>query len=317
MFRQPHHGKARLAATAWLGVLLAALAVPALNAFAADEPAEATDAAAQSGELDFGADVVPDKFRNAKVQQNLDAKIPLGLTFTDHNGQQVELARYFNNDKPVVMALMYYRCPMLCGEVLNTMFNNLKQIGWTPGEQYEVVVISFDHREGTRLAKINQKGYAANFGRPGAGKGFHFHTSDKQPVRELADVLGFPYQFDEESGQFSHPAAVFVLTPEGRISKYLTGLTYKPRTMRLSMVEASNGRIGSFVDQAILLCSHYDDRRGYVASAVKIMNLSAPAVALGIVVAVVLVIRKARRARLAQWADADVDDANNEATSRG
>lgn len=310
MIRQQHDDKARLASVAWLGVIAAAALIAAPPARAADEApaapsaAEADDSAPRGG-TDFGRDAVPDKFRNAKVRQNLDAQVPLDLTFTDHNGEQVKLSKYFNDDKPVVMALMYYRCPMLCGEVLNTMFDNLKQIGWAPGEQYEAVVISFDHREGTRLAKTNQQGYAANFGRPGAGRGFHFHTSNKQNVRELADVLGFPYQYDEESGQYSHPASIFVLTPEGRISKYHTGLMYKPRTLRLSMVEASNGRVGSLVDQAILLCSHYDDSNGYVASAVKVMNLSAPVLAVAIGVTLLLVIRKARRARAAQWAAAD------------
>lgn len=290
-----------LALAAAVGAMLLAVATPAAGA---DESAD--DARAPS----FGQDALPEKFRYAKVQQNLDAKIPLELTFTDHHGEPVELAKYFNNDKPVVLALMYYKCPMLCGEVLNVMFDNLRQIGWTPGEQYEVVVISFDHREDTRLAKINQQGYAANFGRPNAGRGFHFHTSDKQTVRKLADVLGFPYHYDERSGQYSHPASVFVLTPEGRISKYLTGLTYTPRTLRLSMVEASDGKVGSLADQVILLCSHYDDASGYVASAMKIMNLSAPVLGIGMVVGLYLVIRKARRARADQWAAAETQESN-------
>jgi len=317
MVRHPHNDKARLASAARLGTIVAIALVAALPARAAEESAADAGGPAAQGEVDFGRDAVPEKFRNAKVQQNLDAQVPLDLTFTDHNGERVKLGKYFNDGKPVVMALMYYRCPMLCGEVLNTMFNNLKRIGWTPGEQYEVVVISFDHREGARLAKTSQRGYAANFGRPGAGRGFHFHTSDKRSVRRLADVLGFPYQYDEASGQYSHPASIFVLTPEGRISKYHTGLTYKPRTLRLSMVEASNGRVGSLVDQAILLCSHYDGRRGYVASAVKIMNLSAPVLALAIGATVVVVIRKARRARAAQWAAAGHDADDGAGRNRG
>lgn len=286
-----HRAAAMPAVAALLALLVAGVPAPAQPA-SADEPTGLGDGA------------IPDKFRNAAVQQNLDAKLPLDLTFTDHHGEKVKLGKYFNNGKPVVMAMMYYKCPMLCGLVLNTMFDNLKEIAWTPGEQYEALVISFDHREDTRLARTNQQGYAANFGRPGAGKGFHFHTSDKANARRLADVLGFPYQYDEASGQYSHPSAVFVITPDGRISKYLTGLMYKPRTLRLAMVEASDGKVGSLADQVLLLCSHYDDSAGYVASAVKIMNLSAPVAGVMIVVTLVVVIRKARRARAAQWATA-------------
>lgn len=299
MFPLRHRGNPLPTLALALSFALGAVALSLSPAAAQSDPAPEPQA---DDKPSFGQDALPDKFRNARVEQNLDAELPLELTFTDHHGEQVKLGKYFNNGKPVVLALMYYKCPMLCGEVLNTMFDNLRQIAWTPGEQYDVVVISFNPREDTRLARTNQEGYAANFGRPGAGRGFHFHTSNEQNVRELADVIGFPYQYDEKSGQYSHPPAVFVITPDGRISKYLTGLMYTPRTLRLSMVEASDGKVGSLADQVLLLCSHYDDSAGYVASAVKIMNLSAPVLGLGMVVAVFLVIRKARRARAAQWA---------------
>ena len=267
-------------------------------------------AAAQSvDETTESLDNIRPQFEELQVTENRGATLPLDAAFTDEAGNAVTLGDYFNGEKPVLLAFVYYRCPMLCTLVLNGMNTAIQDIAWNPGDEYEIVVISFDHTETPKLAELKKRAYVADFDRPGAERGFHFLVGAESEVRRVSDTLGFPFRWSDESEQFEHPSAIFVLTPDGQISKYLYGVYYEPKTVRLSLVEASNRKIGSVGDRILLLCSHYDSTTGkYTASVMKIVNLTAPRAGAAVLCLVFLAIRRRKRA-MQQAATETVDNA--------
>jgi len=249
------------------------------------------------------ADVLPEQFRDVGIDERLDQPLPLDATFTDSEGKQVRLGDYFQTGKPALLALVYYRCPMLCTLVVNGMMDAARQIDWTPGNgpdnQYQMLVISFDAAETPELAARKKRVYVDAFGRVGAAGGMHFLVGSKQSVDRLTQAVGFKYKWDEKNGQFVHAAAIYAVTPAGHLSKYLFGVRYDPTTVRLALVEASSGKIGTISDKIWLMCSHYNPKEGtYAASAVKIMNLSAPGAAAAILVILGLVMHNRRKKRL-------------------
>jgi len=259
-----------------------------------------TAAAQTANDAVKSMDNVREKFTPLQIEEHRGETLPLEARFTDERGNEVTLGDYFNGEKPVLLAFVYYRCPMLCTLVLNGMNAAIKDIAWTPGEEYEVVVISFDHTETPQLAEVKKRAYVGDFGRPGTADGFHFLVGEQEHVRRAAEAVGFPYRWSDESEQFEHPSAIFVITPDGQISQYLYGVMYEPKTVRLSMVEASNRRIGSVGDRILLLCSHYDSSTGqYTASVMKIVNLSAPGLGAAILAMVFIVVWKRRREQAA------------------
>jgi protein SCO1 len=208
------------------------------------------------------------------ITAKLDAEIPLGLEFTDEDGTPVRLRDYFEKGRPVILTLNYYRCPMLCTLVLNGLVAGLRDVELEAGEDYQVVTVTIDPREKPELAKAKKASYLESFRRPFPANAWHFLTGGAEPIRMLAAAAGFGYRYVEADDQFAHPAAIYVLTPEGRISRVLTGVAFEPKTLRLALVEASSGKVGSAIDQFILYCYHYDAERGhYAPAAVKIMRL--------------------------------------------
>ena len=203
----------------------------------------------------------PVKFSDVRFDQRLDQQVPLDLNFRDESGQSVRLADYFGK-KPVVLSLVYYECPMLCTQVLNGQVTSLEQISFNVGEQFNVVTVSFNPRETPALAAAKKDMYLSKYGRPGAEQGWHFLTGDPKAIAALADSVGFHYVYDALLNQYAHASGIMVLTPEGRISRYFYGIEYPPRDLRLGLVEASAGKIGSPVDQIMLLCYHYDPATG-------------------------------------------------------
>jgi len=198
---------------------------------------------------------------DVSVEQHLDAQVPLDLKFRDESGQPLKLGDCFGN-KPVVLMLVYYKCPMLCTQVLNGFLKSSQAMQLVIGEDYDVVTVSFDPRETHELAAAKKAQYVKKYRRPGADQGWHFLTGDQAPVEKLAQTVGFRYHFDAASDQFAHASALIVLTPDGRISQYFYGIEYPPGDLRLALVESSAGRIGSPVDQFLLLCYHYDPTTG-------------------------------------------------------
>lgn len=196
--------------------------------------------------------------------QKLDSQVPLDLTFKNETGASESLAAYMprNGKKPVVVLLVYYECPMLCTQVLNGFVRALKPLGLKPGDDFEIVTVSINHRETPELAARKKANYLELLGRPEAGKGWHFLTGDEASIAKLADAVGFRFMWDPDIEQYAHPGGLVVLTPEGRVSRYFFDVEFSPRDLRLSLVEASREEIGSLTDRVLLLCYHYDPTTG-------------------------------------------------------
>lgn len=242
-----------------------------------------------------------------KVTEHLGDKLPLDLAFTDSTGKAVKLGDYFDGERPVVLAMIYYRCPMLCGLVLNGMTEAFKQMKMTIGEEYQVVVISFDPLETAELAAQNKRGYLAEYGRDTktVAAGWHFLVGEEKNIKQLAETIGFGYVWEPKTKQYVHKAAIQIVTPDGVLSRYLYNVQYDPKTVRLSLVEASDGKIGSTIDQFVLSCFHYDPETGeYTAQAMAIVRLSGigTLILIGIVIGLWVVIGKKRRGRSASRA---------------
>ncbi len=229
------------------------------------------------------------------IEQRLDNQIPLDLAFRDESGREVRLGEYFKGDKPVVLTLVYYECPMLCNQVLNGVVGTLGAMTFTPGKEFEVVTVSFDPREGPELAAKKKETYLKRYRRENAGVGWHFLTGDKASIDALSESVGFRYVWDEESKQFAHASAIMVATPRGRLSHYFYGIEYSPKDLRLALVEASEGKIGSPVDALILYCYHYDPATGRFAPVMAVLRVAGVLTVLGLAALVYYLTRRARR----------------------
>lgn len=205
---------------------------------------------------------VPGALKGVGIDQHLDEELPLDATFKDEAGRSVPLSTYFHDGKPVVLALVYYRCPMLCTEILNGLDAALKTITLDPGRDFEVVSVSFDPKDTPEIAAAKRQSYLRRYNRPNTANGWHFLTGDEQNIKALTDAVGFHYSYDPKSDQFAHASAVYVITPQGRISKYFYGVEYSGRDLRLGLVEASHNKIGTAADQILLFCFHYDPATG-------------------------------------------------------
>lgn len=215
------------------------------------------------------------------VEEHLDARLPLELEFVDEAGRTVRLADYFDGARPVILTLNYYRCPMLCGLQLNGVVAGLEEMDWTPGVEFEMVTVSIDPLETPELAQAKKENYLKRYQRPAAARGWHFLTGRQDNIERLAETVGFGYTYDVASGQYAHAAAIFVITPDGRIARYLYGIEYPPKSLKLALMEASEGKIGSAFDQLIMYCFHYDPAsRRYAPVAMNIMRVGGGATAL-------------------------------------
>lgn len=210
----------------------------------------------------------PAAIRSVGIDQKLNDPIPLDLTFHDESGEPVRLKQFFSAQKPVLLSLVYFRCPMLCNLVLNGQASAMKHIGLEAGKDYEAVTISFDPNEKPDLAASKKATYIEKLGQSSAVQGWHFLTGDEQNIRALADAVGFRYAWDENTKQWAHGSAIMVATPDGRLSRYLFGINYPSRDLRLSLVDASDWKIGTRTDQILLLCYHYDPKLGKYTFAV-------------------------------------------------
>jgi protein SCO1 len=214
---------------------------------------------------------LPGALQGVGIDQKLDRQIPLDLVFRDEAGRQVPLSTFFHAGKPVLLAPVYYRCPMLCTQILNGVASSLKAVSLDPGRDFEIVAFSFDPRDTPETAAAKKQVYLKRFGRAGTANGWHLLTGDEANIEALTGALGYHYKFDTASGQFAHASGIMLLTPDGRISRYFYGVEYAPRDVRLGLVEASRNQIGSPVDQVLLFCFHYDPATGKYGAVV--MNL--------------------------------------------
>lgn len=204
---------------------------------------------------------LPPLLRDVGFEQRLGESIPLDLVFRDEAGQTVRLGDYFGT-RPVILTMAYYNCPMLCGLVLDGLAQSLRGLRFNLGEQFVVVTVSFDPREIPAHATAKKDQSLRSYARPGAAEGWHFLTGEETSIRQLTQAVGFRYAYDAENRQFAHAAGLVVLTPQGEIARYLYGIEFAPKDVRLALVEASAGQIGSPVDQLLLFCSRYDPTTG-------------------------------------------------------
>ena len=216
---------------------------------------------------------MPVPLQKVRFDQKLDAALPLDATFRDEDGQTVNLGRYFGQ-RPVVLAFVYYECPMLCTQILNGLVSGLGVLDQTAGKEFDVVAISFDARETPVMASAKKATYLDRYKRPGAERGWHFLTGDDANIRRVTDAAGFQFAWDEQTQQFAHASGVVVATPDGRVARYLFGIEYPPRDLKFALMESSEGRIGSVVDQVLLYCYHYEPTTGgYSLAAMNAVRL--------------------------------------------
>lgn len=196
------------------------------------------------------------------IDQHLGDQLPLDLELRDEKGEAVKLGKFFYQEKPVVLMLVYYRCPMLCTQVLNGFLKSSQAVKYTIGRDYDVVTVSFDPRETAELAADKKAAYVRAYRREGAAKGWHFLTGNDESIKRLTEAIGFRYRYDAKSDQFAHASGIVIATPRGKLSRYLYGIDYEPTNLRLALVESGENRIGSPVEKVLLLCFHYDPLTG-------------------------------------------------------
>lgn len=248
-----HGAGSRRRAPWWMAALASLLGLPAVLPVAAAEQA------------------LPRELEGVGIKEKLGAEVDLDLTFIGENGYPVALRDYFGRGRPVILNLVYYNCPMLCNLVLNGQTTALRELPWTPGEEFEVVTISIDPTETFALAQKKKALYLTNYERPAPG--WHFLTDHQGNVKRLADQIGFNYKYDESQRQYAHAAAIMILTEKGVVSRYLYGIRFKLRDLRLALAEASDGRVGGISERVLLFCFHYDpSSKSYVPFATNMMR---------------------------------------------
>ena len=205
---------------------------------------------------------LPPVLRQVGFDQRLDAQVPLDAAFADESGRSVRLGDYLGG-KPAILVLAYYRCPMLCTQVLNGLVRAMLDIPFDVGKEFEVITVSFDPRETPELAAAKKRTYVERDGRPGADQGWHFLTGGEASIKRLTEAVGFRYTYDPRHDQYAHASGIMILTPEGKIARYFFGIDFASRDLRFGLEEASQSRIGSPVDRAVLFfCFHYDPAEG-------------------------------------------------------
>jgi protein SCO1/2 len=215
------------------------------------------------------------------IEQHLSAEVPANLEFRDENGKAVKLGDYFGHDRPVILNLGYYQCPMLCSELLQGLVGSLKPLNFNVGRDFDILTVSFDPRETTEMAAEKKRDIIKRYGRPNADQGWHFLTGQADQIAALTKAVGFQYQFDPKTEQYAHAAAIVMLTPDHHVSGYFYGVEFSPKDLRLGLVQASQNRIGNIGDQVLLYCYHYDPRTGkYGAVISNILKLAALATTL-------------------------------------
>ena len=219
---------------------------------------------------------LPSALKQVGIEQKLGGQLPLDTEFKDENGQIVKLGKYFESGRPVIVAFVYYECPMLCNQVLNGLTGSLKGMSFDAGKEFDVVAISFDAREFNKpeLSKNKKASYIERYNRPGTEKGWHFLTGTQASIDAAANAAGFTYKWDEKSSQFAHAAAVMVTTPEGTLSRYFFGIDYSPKELKFGLMESADNKVGSAAEKLLLYCYHYDPSTGkYGLAILRVMRL--------------------------------------------
>ena len=218
----------------------------------------------------------PIPLRDVEFDQKLDSQIPLDLSFTNERGVPVQLRDYLHG-KPIILNFVYYKCRDLCPLLLDGMVRALRALSFDIGDEFDVLTVSFDPHDNAALASAKKTDFVSSYGRPGAERGWHFLTGEEAAIRQLAEAVGFHYSFDAQTGEFAHATGIVLLTPRGKTSRYFYGIEFSPRDLRLGLVEAAEGKIGTPIDQLLLFCYHYDPVTGkygpFVTNLVRVAGL--------------------------------------------
>jgi protein SCO1/2 len=250
----------------YFSIIIAALVSPSLPASTQGMP-DAAPRGTPSGQL-------PAILQNVRYEQKLDSQVPLNSTFRDESGKPVRLGDYFGR-KPVVLILAYYRCPMLCSQVLAGATHAFRQLPFRIGQQFNVLTVSFDPRETPALATASKQTYMASYGQPQSAEGWHFLTGQQPEITALTQAVGFHYAWDAQTQQYAHATGIVVLTPSGKVAQYFYGIDYPAQDLRLALVQSSRERIGSLTDEVLLFCSHYDPNSGrYTAIMSRVLQIA-------------------------------------------
>jgi len=243
---------------------------------------------------------LPPKIEHVTFSQRLGERLPLDARLTDETGREVMLGEYFSRNRPVVLAFVYYQCPMLCPLVMNGISSALKVVPFTPGTDFDVVLVSFDSRDTPAAANAKKRAHLLHWAVPETADGWHFLTGTEQEIRRVTDAAGFTYEWDEETQQFAHVSGLLVATPDGRLSRYFYGVEFSPKDLRLALVDSGQGRLGSVVDELLLYCFHYDPSSGkYGAVFMNIMRLGG-VLTVGLVLGFVVLMRLRESRRVAE-----------------
>lgn len=230
------------------------------------------------------ANGIPDPLKRVGIEQRLGESLPLDAEFKDENGNIVKLGSYFGKGRPVILALVYYECPMLCNQILNGLTGTLKGVSLDAGKEFDVVAVSFDPKEFDKpeLAKNKKASYMERYARPGTEGGWHFLTGQQASIDAITNAAGFKYEWDEKSAQFAHGSAIMVVTPDGKLSRYLYGIDYSPKDVKFSLMDSAESKVGSLSDELLLYCFHYDPSTGkYGFQILSAMRIAAVAMLLG------------------------------------
>jgi protein SCO1 len=245
-----------------------------------------------SGIMSPPANVRPPGLKNVGLQQNLNQPLPLDLTFTDDLGRTVRLGDYFGK-KPVILSLVYFNCPMLCGEVLSGLEHSLRMMSLDVGKDFDVITVSFDPKDTPEMAAKKKAEFLKLYKRAGGEQGWHFLVGQQGAIDALTKAVGFQYEYDPKTQQFAHATAIMIATPDGKLAQYYYGVEYPPKDLRLGLVEAGQGKIGNLVDALLLYCYHYDPEQGkYSATILRVMRLGAMATMLGLGTLIFVMIRR-------------------------
>lgn len=227
---------------------------------------------------------LPNVLKTVGIEQKLGEQLPMDAVFKNEDGKQVKIGDYFGKGRPVILALVYYECPMLCNEVLNGLTGSLKGISFDAGKEFDILAISFDARENDKpdLAKNKKAGYIERYQRPNSANGWHFLTGTQEEIDKVTKAVGFNYEYDKQTDQFAHAGGVMIITPEGKISRYFYGIDYSPKDLKFGIMESAENKVGNPAEQLLLYCFHYDPSTGkYGLAVINVIRIAGVLTLLG------------------------------------
>ncbi len=243
----------------WLFICI--LAFAGLSAFADGEGlsrGNAAPAAYDGKPQPQAANVLPEELQGVGITEKIGSQIDLGLKVTQEDGTVVPLSTFFHEHKPVILSPVYFNCPGLCNFHLNGLVDALKMVDWSPSQKFEIIALSFDPSEKSDVASQKKASYMKLYDRTGTEAGWHFVTADAETIKKITEAVGFQYKWNEKVGEWSHASAAIMISPRGQVARYLHGIMFEPRDMKLALNEAADGKLGGFVDSAMLFCFKYD-----------------------------------------------------------